>query len=105
ARQNRGDGPSNRRGRSVMAPGMTASRPALCFVLAMFALVAPAQAADDEVAVYKRVVEQGFAAWLQALWPDAEAAGISRKTFDANIKGLTLNWSLPHLVLPNAAGP
>ena len=55
--------------------------------------------------MYKREVEKGFAGWLQALWPDAEAAGVSRKTFDANIKGLKVNWSLPHLVLPDPAVP
>ncbi|MGA7458438.1 MAG: lytic murein transglycosylase [Methyloceanibacter sp.] len=78
----------------------------LALMLALAALApAGAQAADDEIAVYKGEVEKGFAAWLQALWPDAEAAGISRKTFDANIKGLKLNWSLPHLVMPNPAVP
>jgi lytic murein transglycosylase len=75
----------------------------------LLALAAPApagaQAADDQVAVYKREVDKAFAAWLQALWPDAEAAGISRKTFDTNIKGLKLNWTLPHLVLPDPAVP
>ena len=75
----------------------------------MFALAAPspvrAQSADDEITVYKREVEKGFAGWLQALWPDAEAAGVSHKTFDANIKGLKVNWSLPHLVLPDPAVP
>jgi lytic murein transglycosylase len=75
----------------------------------LLALAAPApagaQAADNEVAVYKREVNKAFAAWLQALWPDAEAAGISRKTFDANVKGLKLNWTLPHLVLPDPAVP
>ena len=53
----------------------------------------------------RREVDKAFTAWLQALWPDAEAAGISRKTFDANIKGLKLNWTLPHLVLPDPAVP
>ena len=75
----------------------------------MFALAAPspvrAQSADDEITVYKREVEKGFAGWLQALWPDAEAARVSHKTFDANIKGLKVNWSLPHLVLPDPAVP
>ena len=66
---------------------------------------AGAQATDNQVAVYKREVDKAFAAWLQALWPDAEAAGISRKTFDTNIKGLKLNWTLPHLVLPDPAVP
>ncbi|HCL62132.1 MAG TPA: lytic murein transglycosylase, partial [Rhizobiales bacterium] len=63
------------------------------------------QAAVDEVAAYKQAVEKGFAEWLVALWPDAEAAGIKRATFDANLKGLKLDWSLPHLVFPNPAAP
>lgn len=61
--------------------------------------------ADGEVAVYRRAVEQRFAQWLQQLWSDAQAAGVSRATFDANLKGLKLNWSLPHLVLPDPAAP
>jgi lytic murein transglycosylase len=77
---------------------------ALMAGLAVAPMAAPA-ADDAEVAAYRRAVEQRFAAWLQALWPDAEAAGVSRATFDANLKGLKLNWSLPHLVLPNPAGP
>lgn len=62
-------------------------------------------AADGDVAGYKRAVEQRFAQWLQALWPDAQAAGVSRATFDGNLKGLKLNWSLPQLVLPDPAAP
>jgi lytic murein transglycosylase len=48
-------------------------------------------------------VDANFAAWLQALWPDAEAMGVSRAVFDANVKGLKLDWSLPHLVYPDPA--
>jgi lytic murein transglycosylase len=78
----------------------------LALALAIAApLSAGAQAPAAEVTVYKRAVEQRFAQWLQALWPDAEAQGVSRKTFDTQIKGLKLDWSLPHLVLPNPAGP
>ena len=66
-------------------------------------LPAKAQAAGDDVAAYKREVEKRFAAWLEGLWPEAEAQGVSRKTFDANIKNVKLNWSLPHLVLPDYA--
>jgi lytic murein transglycosylase len=78
----------------------------LAVMLALAALVPfEAQPAEDEVTVYKREVEKGFATWLQALWPDVEASGVSRKTFEANLKGLKLNWSLPHLVLPDPAGP
>jgi lytic murein transglycosylase len=31
--------------------------------------------------------------------------GVSRATFDTNLKGLKPNWSLPHLVPPDPAGP
>jgi lytic murein transglycosylase len=64
-----------------------------------------ARAAENEVAAYERAVEKSFAAWLQSLWPDAQEAGVSRETFDAQVKGLKLDWSLPHLVLPDPAGP
>ncbi len=70
----------------------------LAVMLALAALVPfEAQSAEDEVTVYKREVEKGFAAWLQALWPDVEASGVSRKTFEANLKGLKLDWSLPQI--------
>ena len=65
----------------------------------------PAAGAADDIADYKRAVETRFAAWLAALWPDAQSAGVSRASFDANLKGLKLNWSLPHLVLPDPAAP
>jgi len=80
---------------------------ALLAVLAVLLLAPwPALAADDaDVAAYKRAVEQRFGQWLQELWPDAQAAGITRATFDASLKGLKLNWSLPHLVLPDPATP
>jgi len=78
----------------------------LALALALAALLPlEAQAAADEVTVYKREVEKRFDAWLEALWPDVEASGVSRKTFETNLKGLKLDWSLPHLVLPNPAAP
>lgn len=61
--------------------------------------------AANAVTTYKKAVEAQFATWLKDLWPDAEVAGISRKTFDAELKGLKLDWSLPQLVLPNPAAP
>jgi lytic murein transglycosylase len=61
--------------------------------------------AANAVTTYKKAVEAQFVTWLKDLWPDAEAAGISRKTFDAELKGLKLDWSLPQLVLPNPAAP
>ena len=78
----------------------------LALMLALTALLPfEARAAEDEVSVYKREVEKGFAAWLQALWPDVEASGVSRKTFEANLKGLKLDWSLPQIVPPDPAYP
>ncbi|MET0688933.1 MAG: lytic murein transglycosylase [Methyloceanibacter sp.] len=79
---------------------------ALCVALAVSAEAPRANAqADPAVVAYKRAVEQRFAKWLQDLWPEAEAAGISRKTFDRELNTVKLDWSLPHLVLPNPAAP
>lgn len=49
----------------------------------------PASAAED------------FQAFLQGVWPDAAKEGVSRKTFDAAISGLTADLSLPDLDLPS----
>ncbi len=39
---------------------------------------------------------RGFA----ALWPEAEAAGVSRQTFDTAMRGFTPDLKLPDLDLP-----
>ena len=44
--------------------------------------------------------DAAFQAWLQALWPQAQALGVSRATFDLATKGLEPDLSLPDLVLP-----
>jgi lytic murein transglycosylase len=44
--------------------------------------------------------DPAFQAWLQSLWPRAEALGISRATFDRATRGLEPDLSLPDLVLP-----
>jgi lytic murein transglycosylase len=61
--------------------------------------------AADPVTTYKDAVDARFAQWLQDQWPEAEAAGISRKTFDGQLKGLKLDWSLPQLEPPDPAYP
>ena len=73
----------------------------------LLGLTAPlqAEAQSDGVAAYKGAVEQRFAQFLQGLWPEAEAAGIERAIFEGELKGLKLDWSLPHLVLPDPAAP
>src|SRR5690349_9808634 len=44
--------------------------------------------------------EPSFQAFLQSLWPQAQAMGISRATFDTATRGLEPDLSLPDLVLP-----
>ena len=80
-------------------------RAVLALSLAVQWLLPPSAQAADDVAAYKKAVEARFEAWLQGLWPDAEAAGVSRKTFDTQLKGLKLDWSLPQLVPPDPAAP
>jgi lytic murein transglycosylase len=41
-----------------------------------------------------------FAAFLQSSWPDAHRLGVSRATFDAAVKGLEPDLSLPDLDIP-----
>ncbi|HUW73611.1 MAG TPA: lytic murein transglycosylase [Methyloceanibacter sp.] len=80
---------------------------AAALVLSLAAQLFPPSSAQaaDAVTTYKKAVEARFEAWLQELWPDAEAAGISRKTFDGQLKGLKLDWSLPQIVPPDPAAP
>ena len=51
-------------------------------------LMAPATARED------------FATWREGLWPDADAMGITRSTFDTALKGVKPDRSLPDLILP-----
>jgi lytic murein transglycosylase len=44
--------------------------------------------------------DPAFQAWLQGLWPQAEAHGVSRATFDAATRDLEPDLTLPDLVLP-----
>lgn len=85
----------------------TISQNGLALVLGLAVLVTtvPAARAADSVTAYKRAVQASFSQWLQGLWPEAEAAGISRQTFDTQLKGLKLDWSLPQLVPPDPAFP
>jgi len=45
----------------------------------------------------------GFRQFVEALWPDAKAQGISRATFDFAFQGVEADLSLPDLVLPGKA--
>jgi lytic murein transglycosylase len=58
----------------------------------LYAGMSPAVAADA-----------AFAQFLAALWPQAQALGISRATVDAATRGLEPDYSLPDLAIPGRA--
>ena len=62
--------------------------------LALAVLSTPAFAADP-----------AFRTWLGGLWPDARAFGISRTTYDAAMRGLEPDLSLPDLDVPGRLRP
>jgi lytic murein transglycosylase len=44
--------------------------------------------------------DAGFTQFIASLWPEAQAAGMSRATFDAETRGLEPDYKLPDLILP-----
>ena len=44
--------------------------------------------------------DEGFRAFLQSVWPDAQKLGVSRKTFDTAIANLEPDYKIPDLDLP-----
>src|SRR5579872_1727986 len=44
--------------------------------------------------------DAAFTQWLASLWPDAQAMGVSRATFEAATRGLEPDFSLPDLAIP-----
>jgi lytic murein transglycosylase len=69
--------------------GLKGSQRALVLVAALVLLPVPARAADA-----------GFTQFIASLWPEAQAAGVSRATFDAQTSGLEPDYKLPDLILP-----
>ena len=47
-----------------------------------------------------RAADLGFTQFIASLWPDAQAAGVSRAIFDAQTQGLEPDYKLPDLILP-----
>lgn len=69
--------------------------PARLFAALLLLLVlSPPRAAADTAA---------FQSFLQSLWPQAQALGVSRATFDLATRGLAPDLSLPDLALPGQA--
>jgi lytic murein transglycosylase len=63
----------------------------LAAILVAIALLMPAPSSAADAA---------FQQWLQSVWPQAEARGVSRATFDAATRGLEPDYSLPDLAIP-----
>jgi lytic murein transglycosylase len=49
-------------------------------------------------------LDPGFHKWVQDLWPDAQALGVSRRTFEDATRSLEPDLSLPDLDLPGREG-
>jgi len=47
-----------------------------------------------------RAADAAFTQFIASLWPEAEAAGVSRATFDRETRGLEPDYKLPDLILP-----
>jgi lytic murein transglycosylase len=64
----------------------------LALIVAVIAVIcgwSPARAADA-----------AFTQFIVSLWPEAQAAGVSRATFEAETRGLEPDYKLPDLILP-----
>src|SRR6476620_11723037 len=64
----------------------------LAFIVTVITVLSgshPASAADA-----------GFTQFIASLWPEAQAAGVSHATFDAETRGLEPDYKLPDLILP-----
>src|SRR6516164_7378129 len=62
------------------------------FLVLLFTIVTPGFPA--------RAADAAFTQFIASLRPDAEAAGVSRATFDAETRGLEPDTKLPDLILP-----
>jgi lytic murein transglycosylase len=63
----------------------------------LLAAVMVAIAAGSSAAL---AADAGFTQFIASLWPEAQAAGVSRATFDSQTRGLEPDYKLPDLILP-----
>ncbi len=84
-------------------------RPAKFLLLSLFALIMGSLGTPGSIAplaaqqVDRKTVEKQFRRWLaDSIWPEARSAGVTRRTFDAALSGVSLDWSLPDLSPPGA---
>ncbi len=67
----------------------------------MFSLLLTLALALPAWAHERQQIERQFQTWLETtVWPEAQRTGVSRRTFDAAVAGVRLNWELPDLVVP-----
>ncbi len=68
--------------------------------IAALAIAATIVAAVAETP-YRTRVQGEFEAWLASdIWPQAQAAGVSRQTFERALAGIKLDWDMPELQPP-----
>jgi lytic murein transglycosylase len=66
-------------------------------LLSSFTLVSALLLAN---ATHGAAADAAFTQWLASLWPEAQAMGVSRATFEAATRGLEPDFSLPDLAIP-----
>jgi lytic murein transglycosylase len=64
----------------------------LAFIVAMIAM--------SLVSLPARAADAAFTQFIATLWPEAQAVGVSRATFDEQTRGLEPDYKLPDLILP-----
>src|SRR5690606_13417990 len=80
------------RPRTVRASRATICRHVLVASAALLAALAQAS--------LPATADEAFKTWLAELWPEAQAFGVSRQTFDAAFRGVEPDLRLPDLVIP-----
>jgi lytic murein transglycosylase len=66
----------------------------ICAILSLFLLLAAATISSAAAS------DPAFHRWLEGLWPQAQAMGVSRHTFETAIRGVEPDLTLPDLDLP-----
>ncbi len=54
----------------------------------------------DAMAFSSLAADAAFTQFIASLWPEAQAQGVTRATFDAQTRGLEPDYKLPDLILP-----
>jgi lytic murein transglycosylase len=65
---------------------------ALLSAIVLVAIIIPSNPAS--------AADAAFTQFIASLWPEAQAAGVSRTTFDSETRGLEPDYKLPDLILP-----